>query len=37
VTGMLETGYNPSSFAQDAAGELYLLDLNGGIYRIVAR
>lgn len=34
VTDMLETGYSPSSFAQDAAGELYLLDLGGGIYRI---
>ena len=36
ATDMLETGYNPSSFAQDTSGELYLLDLNGGIYRIVA-
>ncbi len=36
ASGTLETGYNPSSFAQDASGELYLLDLNGGIYRIVA-
>lgn len=36
ATGALETEYNPSSFAQDASGELYLIDLNGGIYRIVA-
>jgi glucose/arabinose dehydrogenase len=36
VTDMLETGMNPSSFAQDASGELYLLDLTGTIYRIVA-
>ena len=27
---------NPSSFGQDADGELYLLDLDGGIYRIVS-
>jgi glucose/arabinose dehydrogenase len=36
ATDLLETGYSPSSFAQDASGELYLLDLSGGIYRIVA-
>jgi glucose/arabinose dehydrogenase len=36
TTDMLETGYNPSSLAQDASGELYRLDLSGGIYRIVA-
>jgi glucose/arabinose dehydrogenase len=36
ATDLLETGYNPSSFAQDASGELYLLDLGGAIYRIVA-
>jgi hypothetical protein len=26
---------SPSSFAQDASGELYITDLNGAIYRIV--
>lgn len=36
ATDLLETGYNPSSFAQDASGELYLLDLSGAIFRIVA-
>ncbi len=36
ATDFLETGMNPSSFAQDASGELFILDLNGGIYRIVA-
>lgn len=36
TSDLLETGYNPSSFAQDASGELYVLDLSGGIYRIVA-
>lgn len=36
ISGILATRFNPSSFAQDAKGELYLCDLNGGIYRIVA-
>ena len=36
ATESIETNLNISSFAQDASGELYLLDLNGGIYRIVA-
>ena len=30
----LETGLNVSSFGEDAAGELYLTDLNGGVYRV---
>jgi glucose/arabinose dehydrogenase len=30
------TGLNVSSFAQDNAGELYVLDLGGGIYKLVA-
>lgn len=32
----IETGYQISSFAEDAAGELYVLDHAGAIYRIVA-
>jgi glucose/arabinose dehydrogenase len=31
----IETGLNVSSFGEDASGELYVVDLNGGIYRIV--
>jgi glucose/arabinose dehydrogenase len=30
----IESGLNISSFAEDAGGEVYLIDLNGGIYRI---
>jgi glucose/arabinose dehydrogenase len=30
-----ETGLSISSFAEDAQGELYLIDLNGAIYKIV--
>lgn len=29
------SGLNISSFAEDAAGEIYIVDLNGGIYRII--
>ncbi|MCA9859319.1 MAG: PQQ-dependent sugar dehydrogenase [Thermomicrobiales bacterium] len=36
ATDFIETSMNPSSFAQDASGELYILDLNGGISRVVA-
>jgi glucose/arabinose dehydrogenase len=36
ATDYLETEMNPSSFAEDAAGELYITDLDGAIYRIVA-
>lgn len=32
---LLTTSHSISSFAQDDAGELYLTDLNGGLYRIV--
>ncbi len=31
-----ETGLNISSFGEDKAGELYAIDLNGGIYKIVS-
>jgi glucose/arabinose dehydrogenase len=31
----VETGLSISSFAEDASGELYIIDLEGGIYRIV--
>jgi glucose/arabinose dehydrogenase len=31
---LFETGLNISSFGEDAAGELYLTDLNGGVYRL---
>jgi glucose/arabinose dehydrogenase len=31
----VETGLSISSFAEDASGELYIVDLNGGIYRVV--
>ena len=30
----VETGLNISSFGEDAAGELYVTDLNGGLYRV---
>ena len=36
ASGTLETGMTPSSFAQDASGELYFIDLAGAIYRIAA-
>ena len=31
----IETGYRISSFAEDASGEVYLIDHSGAIYRIV--
>lgn len=34
-TVLLKTGFRISSFGQDEAGELYVLDLSGGIYRLV--
>ena len=34
---LFETGLNISSFGEDAAGELYLTDLNGGVYRLSAK
>jgi glucose/arabinose dehydrogenase len=30
----LDTGYNISSFGEDEAGELYVVDINGAIYRL---
>ena len=35
ATDFLETEMNPSSFAEDSSGELYITDLDGAIYRIV--
>lgn len=32
---MLETILNPSSFGEDAAGELYVVDFTGSIYQII--
>ncbi|MGA2819841.1 MAG: PQQ-dependent sugar dehydrogenase [Anaerolineales bacterium] len=34
---LLETGLNVSSFGEDARGELYLLDLRGGVYELVSQ
>jgi len=31
---LLDTNYNFSSFGEDQAGDLYILDIGGGIYRI---
>jgi glucose/arabinose dehydrogenase len=33
---LFESGLNISSFGEDAAGELYLTDLNGAVYRLKA-
>ncbi|MCC7357864.1 MAG: PQQ-dependent sugar dehydrogenase [Anaerolineales bacterium] len=35
VTQWPSTGFNISSFGEDEAGELYAVDLNGGVYRLV--
>jgi glucose/arabinose dehydrogenase len=35
-SGPVETGLRISSFGEDAAGELYLVDLDGAVYRLVA-
>ncbi|HRA47015.1 MAG TPA: hypothetical protein PK819_02980, partial [Thermomicrobiales bacterium] len=32
VSGAIETGTQISSFAEDAAGEIYLVDYNGTIF-----
>ncbi|HXF61523.1 MAG TPA: PQQ-dependent sugar dehydrogenase [Caldilineaceae bacterium] len=34
---MLDTGISVSSFGEDEAGELYLTDLSGGLYRLVVQ
>lgn len=34
---LLDTGRNIASFGEDAAGEVYLLDLNGSVLRLTAR
>jgi hypothetical protein len=31
---LADTSYNISSFGEDAAGRLYLIDLGGGVYRL---
>jgi glucose/arabinose dehydrogenase len=36
VKQVLDTGYAISSFGEDAAGELFVVDLNGGVYRLRA-
>lgn len=36
VSAPIETGLRISSFGEDAAGELYVTDLDGGVYRVVA-
>ncbi|MBI5291449.1 MAG: PQQ-dependent sugar dehydrogenase [Chloroflexi bacterium] len=33
----METGYNISSFGEDASGELYVIDHNGAVYKLVRR
>jgi len=33
---LLDTSFNISSFGEDEAGELYVVDLNGGVYRLVS-
>ena len=35
AVALLATGLNISSFGEDAAGEVYLVDLGGGVYRLV--
>ena len=34
--GPVETGLRISSFGEDATGELYVVDIEGAIYRLVA-
>ncbi len=36
-TVFMETGYNISSFGEDASGELYVIDHNGAVYALVRR
>lgn len=36
ATEPMETGMNPSAFAEDASGELYIIDLGGTVFRVVA-
>jgi glucose/arabinose dehydrogenase len=36
VRQVLDTGYSVSSFGEDGAGELFVVDLNGSIYRLRA-
>jgi glucose/arabinose dehydrogenase len=34
-TLLLDTAFNVSSFGEDQAGELYVCDLNGGVYKVM--
>jgi hypothetical protein len=34
--GPVETGLRISSFGEDAAGELYVVDIQGAVYRLIA-
>ena len=36
TTQLLDTSYNVSSFGEDEAGNLYLVDLNGSVYEVIA-
>ena len=36
LSAPVSTKLNISSFGEDARGELYVVDLNGGIYRVTA-
>ena len=35
TTLLLDTGLSPSSFGEDEAGEIYVVDLNGAVHKIV--
>ena len=37
MTKQLESGLNVSSFGQDVHNELYVVDLRGGVYQLIAR
>lgn len=34
---LFQTGFKMAAFGEDEAGEVYLLDLNGGVYKLTAR
>jgi glucose/arabinose dehydrogenase len=37
IVGGVETGLSIAAFAEDADGELYVVDYRGGLYRLIAR